>query len=234
MLLEELFNQLRYGELSHIKIGGKSAGEIKIERYPEMVTHFNQGLTRLHSRFLIREDELLLQEYEAISLYKLRPEFAVNSGSAEPVKYIIDTVSSPFLNNVLQVERAYNEIGEELPINDDTRLYSIYTPKYDVVQLTAPVDTNITTLIYRGNHPRLSATALDPTTQNIDIPEVLSEALLNFVAHRILAPLGGNEFGNASHEYLAKYEENCQQVEMYGLLNKDSTPSTKAEILGWV
>lgn len=234
MLLSDLFDQLRHGELSQHKIGGKSAGEIKIERYPEMVTYFNSALLNLHGRFLIREDELVLQQHDSVTLYKLEPKYATNSGSNELIKYIIDTPNNLFLDNILRIERVYDELAKELPINDSTKSDSIYTPKYNVIQIPLPVATNALTIIYRGNHPRIKPKDLNPLLEEIDIPDVLIEALLNYISYKIMMPLGGNEFGNISQEFLIKYETACKHVLDYKLLSSDNTSNIKLELFGWV
>ena len=51
MKLKEVFDQLTYGELSQLSIGGQAQGEITEENYARVVAHVNLGLSAIYKRF---------------------------------------------------------------------------------------------------------------------------------------------------------------------------------------
>lgn len=235
MLLSEFFDQLTYGEFAQLSIGGEPKGEISPSDYPRMISHVNAALTRLHTRFLIREDEVIIQQYDHITQYYLRPEYAQsNVASLETYKYIIDSAESPFLDNVLRIERAYEEDGEEIVLNQASDERSVFTPRYDTIQIPHANSANAISVVYRGNHPKIDLATTDPSTVEIFIPPSFIEALGFYVASRMYAPMGTTEQGNESTSYYARYEAACQTLERYGMLNADNSANTKLEMNGWV
>ena len=71
MLLSEIFEQLTYGELSQINLGGKDDGGIASSDYPAVVAHINMALTELFKRFPLRLKEIQLQTYSTLTTYQL-------------------------------------------------------------------------------------------------------------------------------------------------------------------
>lgn len=235
MLLSEFFDQLTLGELAQVSIGGKPKGEISQSDYPTIIGHINLGLTRLHTRFLIREDELFIQQYDHIAEYVLDPKYAqTNTGSAEPYKYIADTVANPFLDNVLRIERVYDENGAEVPLNDSQVENSVYTPNYRTIQIPTANSNNSISVVYRGNHPKIDRYTIDLSAVSIELPPSFYEALLYFVASRVHAPMGPTELGSESNNYFMKYEAACQTLERYNMLHEDNETNTRLEMNGWV
>ena len=119
MYLNELFDQLTYGELSQLEYGGVDNEGITQEDHKRILPHINLALTELHKRFLIREEEVTIRCYDHIETYVLDSKYAAtNTESTEPYKYIHDTVFEPFVDNVLRIEKVFNEDGQELFLNE--------------------------------------------------------------------------------------------------------------------
>ena len=236
MLLSELFEFLRHGELRHMYLGGDETDGIKSEDFPAIVSHINMGLTALHRRFPLKFDEAIIQQYDELQRYYLRYRYAqTNVASTEPIKYIDDSIYKPFKENVLKIEAVYSEYGEEYPLNDRNQTYSVYTPSHDSIDIPFNEKENAVSVIYRANHDKIIVgEVFDPSVIEIDIPASLEEALLFFVANRVLNAMGaGNNIQEANH-FLSKYELTCSQIEMYGLIGSTSTTNNRLENLGWV
>ena len=236
MLLSDIFNDLRHGELLHMYMGGSEIDGIAAEDWPKLVSHINMGLTALHKRFPIRFQEVIIQQYEEIQTYYLRSKYAVsNLLSNEPVKYLMDSDYEPFKDNVLKIESVFSEYGEERPINDDNNNRSVFTPQFDAVTKPYNVSENAMAVVYRANHDKIIVTDdFNPDAIEVDLPITLIEPLLFFVANRVLNGMGaGNNIQEANH-FLSKYELACAQVEMYGLVNKESPSNIRLEKSGWV
>jgi len=236
MLLSELFEHLIHGELSQLSITGNGT-KVAQKDYAKLTSHINLALTALFTRFNFRQEEVIIQQYDDITSYYLRPQFAVNSGSSEPIKYLVDTPESPFIKSIIKVEQAFNEIGEEIGINAEDDENSIYTPSYDQVQITEPNSENSTSIIYRALHDKLIAgPTTDLETIEVNIPPFLVTPISLFIANNLINTINtinkdGTVVGN---NYLTKYEAFCNRIEMEGLIAKDIYNKDVIESNGWV
>lgn len=240
--LNEIFEDLSYGELAQLYIGGKGKG-IPILEYPKLISATNLALTALYSRFPLNEKQLDIQQYDNITIYHLDAKYAQsNEGSSEPTKYILDTPELPFLDDVIRVTAAFNEIGEEVPLNDENAIndidglsYSWFTPSYDSVQIPFPIGTNECSFVYRAKHVKIPLTTTDANTVEVEVPESLREALLTYIGARIYSSRGSESSLGLSQVLYAKYESICLEVEQRNLLlNGASATNIKLEFNGWV
>ena len=186
MYLSELFSLLSTGEFSGLYIGGEDNEGIPTSEYPTVANHINLGLTDLFTRFPLKEKEVIIQQYDDITMYKLHSDFAeTNTVSTEDPKFIKDTATDPFLDDIIRIERAHQEDGTEIPLNDYGASDSWFTPSWDTVQIPTPVSTNTANFIFRAMHPKLVVTeSTDPATVVVDIPFTFVNALLMYVASR--------------------------------------------------
>ena len=233
MLFSELLEQLTYGELSNLALSNNGA-EIEPCNYARIAALANTGLTDLYTRFAVKEDEAIIQQYDAISTYYLREKYSLFSGSAEPTKYLVDTAEAVFQANVIHILALYNEVGEELVLNDENDDASVFTPNFDAIQIVTPNSANAFAVIYQAKHDRLLVNATtDPTTVDLDIPGTLILPLTTFVASRVISAMGteGVQEGN---NLLIKYEQMLRQLEQLGVFNKDQQTVDQMDNNGWV
>ena len=128
MKLKEIFDQLTYGELSQLAIGGGEQGQINEANYPSVVAHIRLALTALYKRFPLKENRLVLQLLPGVLQYEINSKYAVgNMKSLVPVKYILDS-ALPFKDDILKIERVYTGKGHELSLNDGADPFSLTTP----------------------------------------------------------------------------------------------------------
>lgn len=243
MKLQEIFDQLTYGELSQISIGGGEMGVIDPSNYARIVAHINLGLTALHKRFLLKKREFILQLQTGQTDYPLISSFAVNARkSRETIRFILDSVTSPFTDDILKVEEVWTEDDYELSLNDAADPYSVTTPKYnmlrvplDIVNQSMDISDSLKTtnleVVYRANHSLVSPN--NPNVE-IDLPYSHLEPLLLFIASRVHTPIGMvNEF-NAGNNYAKKYEMACQALEIQNLQVDQGAQSNRLDQNGWV
>jgi len=234
MLLSDLFDQLTYGELSQLFLGGVDEAGIAKKDYPKVLAHIRLGLTALYTRFPLRQEEVILRQYEQIQLYHLERRFAAtNTESTEQYKYIHDTEFEPFFGNVLKIDRVFNEGGEELFLNDSSEYWSVHTPAHNSLLIPYPHLENNLSIIYRADHVSIEIENLEPTETEIVIPPSLISALCYFVGSRAYTTMNGEHLQDGNN-YMQRYEQSCLQQEQYGTMNKDETTQTKLEINGWV
>lgn len=238
ILLQELFQDLQYGELSQFSVSGDIDNPmtgISPADYPAVISHLNKALTAIHTRLPLRDRELTLQQFEELSFYVLSSEYAVsNTESLEPIKYIIDTAERPFIDDVLGITAVYDEAGCRIPLNDDNNCNSYWLNNYRTLQIPEPADDNTVFITYRANHPKIEPDA-DPATTEIDIPDFCIEAVLAYVASRMYARSNDSGAVARSLEMVQKYEAYCQEIERRNVLNNyNNNTNLKLEERGFV
>lgn len=224
-MLQEIYNQLTYGELSHLAIGGANIdGGIHENDRPKIINHIQLGLTALYKRFRLKEDEVIVELQEDQNTYYLDCDYAVsNTESTEPVKYLLDT-DNPFTGRILKVERVYDDLDYELLLNKRDNPCSLRTPTDttlfipELVRLRTVPDPPIETVkvVYRANHPVIDVLMgqYAPNTIELELPQTHMEPLLYYIASRLHNPIGMvNEF-HSGNSYYAKYEAACMQLEI--------------------
>lgn len=249
MNLQEVFDQLTYGELSQLSIGGGEAGVIDETNYPRVLAHINLGLTALYKRFNLKEGRVILQLDPLITTYSITKTHAVmNTRSQDPDKYLLDTSNSLFLDDVLKIERVLTDLGEDLALNDSVDEYSVMTPSATSLRVPVDIVTQVTDLpdwlktvnlelVYRANHPKIAVTLgyFSPSRVDLQLPDSHLEALLMFVASRAMTPLGTGQFeGLAGNNFFSKYEKACQDLEFKNLQVDQGGQNTRLTKGGWV
>tara|TARA_R110000823_G_scaffold311393_1_gene436860 strand:+ start:1781 stop:2521 length:741 start_codon:yes stop_codon:yes gene_type:complete len=246
MTLQEVFDQLTYGELAQLNIGGAGTGVINGTNYTRVLSHVSLGLTSLYKRFALKEGRLIVQLDPSISTYSLSGKFAAtNTRSREPIKYLLDSAMQPFQDDLLKVEQVLTDLGFEMAVNDRSNPLSVMTPAATTLRVPLPVvlrskdlpeqlKTETLEVVYRANHFKIAAEDVDPEMVLLELPDAYQEALLYFVASRVNNPIGmSNEF-DASSNYSVKYEQACQQLELQNLQVDQGSAGNKLYDRGWV
>ena len=221
MTIQDLFEQLAYGELSHVVSGElNDDGELPEERRQKLIKHIQMGLRDLHTRFLLRERTLVIEHVPGNTLYELSTEFAKsNTASAAPAKFI-DDLTNPYSGNLLRVARVYDDAGEEVPLNDlALPESSIETPSFNLLKIPATLTFERMTVVYHEDHPtfdKYRAPAV-PFKTEVHLPPTHTLALLFFVASRVLNPIGISPEFHEGNNYAAKYEAEVARLKMMGL-----------------
>lgn len=249
MKLKEIFDQLSYGELSQLAIGGGNVGQIVPADYAKMAAHVNLGLAALYRRFALKEGKIKIELQPEQTRYPLLSKYAVSSrNSREPVRFIKDTTMFPFKDDINKVEFVYSDIGFEYAVNNAVDLYSMTTPSQLVLEVplaivrsddTCPeaMWTKTLDVIYRAAPLKVGNPDgdFDPEEENVELPETHLNALLYFVASRVHTPVGmSGTDGNTGNEYFQKYEMECQGLERDNYEVDQGSQYNKIERNGWV
>jgi hypothetical protein len=91
-------------------------------------------------------------------------------------------------------------------------------------------------VFYRATHPQIVKPIgyFDPSRVEVQLPRVYLQALLLYVAARVLAPVGlGQEFYSGS-VYSQKYEQECARLASANVEIDTAVQNTRAERNGWV
>jgi hypothetical protein len=233
MLLQELFDRLALGELSQHKFG--KTGVILEKDYPTIINQINTTLTKVHTHFPLKIKEVILQQYDTLTEYRLSSQYAnSNDSSLEDIKYIVDSNTNPFIDDVLKIQEAYDGEGCLQVLNDDTNTYSWFTPEFDLLQIPTPVSPNISVLTYRAKHPVIAIDA-DPSTTMITIPPCLEEAVQAYIASRCFVSLGNAASAGLATFYKNEYNLEINRIERNNLIQiTDGDRNIKFALKGFV
>ena len=228
MLLNDIYDQLAYGELRQLVLGSGNIDSDELglsqENRRRLLPFVRSGLTELHQRFLLRESEFILELVDGKVAYNLAYAFAQSNGdSAEPVKYINDSAET-FEDNLMRVERVYGTYrGEEYPLtlNELRNKAALRTPRYDCLVLPsdteeAPwlLETTSLRVVYRAGHPPIDTVLANgsPDKVTIYLHSVYLDALVFYIASRVTNPQGAAEGFHDGNNYAAKFEQAVLQL----------------------
>lgn len=233
LTLRDLFSRLSYGPLSNLALSNEGAGGIIEARQPGMVHYTNEALLRLHSRFVLKEKELILRMADGVSNYEFSPAHTYVQSTATSATYIMDSKTKPFLNDVIKVLKVFDAGGCQMALNDDNDCNSVFTPTPNSLQFPRICPNNLVFVLYQARHIPLSGNPVK-LDSFIDLPDVLEEALLSYIAHKVLANMNGQEHAARAAIHLSNYEMVCANVREGDLVNNSiSSSNAKFEIRGF-
>lgn len=227
MTLLEIFEQLSGAEFSQLDLGGGDVG-INPRDYPRLTRAINTGLAALHEDFFLKEGELTVTFVADTYRYLLHSDYADSNTYSSATKYINDTAALPFEDDLLKIERIYDDarVGHDvpykIPLNEVDNVYSIRTPNYRTIIVPDWTDDEdssmVRRIVYRANHRKLLEEDWDVAEDTeVDLPYSYLTALCYWIASRILTPLGGSrEGGHDGNNYALKYQAEVQRLKGSG------------------
>lgn len=247
MTLQDIYDQLSYGELRDTFIGkgtdGDGTDRADLKRlFPSVVL----SLTDLHTRFMLREGTMLVNIALPQAGYQLFPKFAAsNIRSAETNKFIAD-LDDPFMDNLLQIEKihgTYQEAEYRIPLNQDNDPLSIRTPTLNSLMIPSDPEkapwlkeTSQLKITYRQDHPLMNIHMANaaPSQVQVELSAMYLEPLLLKMAARVHNPLGADPGAlHQGNNFEALYEKKCQQLETKGMEVPNEEMNLRAEMNGW-
>ena len=224
MYIEDIFNQLRYGEFRNLPIVKRLDSDpyFTSSERNQVIPHIIQALRVLHTRFAIREEAYNLPLVEGIYSYDLS------------------------LNDLLKISRIYGVLNAEpyeVSLNKVDSLDSIRTPSYNHLDIPSDplispwlVETSELNIRYRADHPVIDIDAATNTPESvvIELPPAYLEPLLYYIASRYISPIGMNAEFHEGNNYAAKYERSCQRLEQLNMEVDADSINTKLTDRGFV
>ena len=191
MTLLDIYNSMAYGELRDLFLLGTDIDDggvgVQSDQLVKLWPNIELGLTVLHTRFMLKEGSLSVPLVEGQSIYVLAPKKDV------PVAWD---------NDLLKIERVYGIFKEEeydIPLNELNNPLSIRTSSANTLVIPDSVTyeswmdkTTALKIKYRANHPYTKPYLANasPAATPIYLPATHLEALLLFVASRVMNPIG--------------------------------------------
>lgn len=244
MKLQDVYDQLSYGELRLTFMGaGKEGSSTDKPDFMRLLPSMVLGLTSLHSRFRLREGTMTVALTEGRASYVLMSQFAESENATNPI--ILDS-ADPFKDNLLKIEKIYgicDGVEYRIPLNNTTVKHGIRTPT--MTSLLLPTDTDEapwlleTTelrVVYRQDHPALDLAVANaaPTEVTVELPPSHLQALLLFMASRIVTPMGMDPgVMHDGNNFQLKYDTACSELQDLGLEIDEVVATDQPEINGW-
>ena len=234
MNVTELLARLSRGLLSNLSLSNEGNGTIQAGKIPALVDHINEALLHLYTRFDLSEKEMVIVQQANLTRYRLRLSNALSQTVSAPAGtplYIQDSASNPFADDLVKVLGVYNTRGQELPLNDNNAPASLFTPQHDLLQVPHPAAGVPLYIIYQAKHKLLTHTVLN---ENIELPTVLEEAAIAYVAAKVFDSMNGPEHAAKATSHMAAYQAICAEVTDRDLVNTSlSTIGSKFEQRGF-
>lgn len=217
MTLDDLYTDLSYGELSNLSMSGDNGGSIQEESQPKIVRAANEALVRLYSRFILKENDVLIELESHITNYHLVERFSKTQGDEdETYRYILDTSNEPFKADVLKILQVFGDHGVEVPLNDGESFNSVFTPQHNVLQVPRPLQGRSLSILYQAAHEKLTD---GDNSQEIILPDVLHGALRAFIAYKVYSQINTQEATAKAQEHLNQFEAVCTEAIEKDLVN---------------
>ena len=237
MKVPELLKELALGELSNLSMG--ETGVINADKIPKVILSINGGLVKLHTKFLLKEKNLILELREGQTFYHFKKKFAYTSYDKNnpPASWnrphILDMNKEPFEEDVIKILSVYDQLGCKLPLNDLEDCRSVFTPQAEMLQVPSTMPIQMLSVEYQAKPKKIPDTEYEDV--DVDIPAFLVQALRYFVGSEMYSQMNTQENIIKGQEYLMKFEEACQTAIDMDLVNTSSaTTNTRFEKRGWV
>lgn len=208
MELQNIFDQLTYGELANLSIGGADSGGISEANTPKVISHINLALSALYTKFVLSEKELVITIEDGVTEYALEP-------------------------TVKAITEVFDQDGNRLDLNNATSPRSVFMPRWDTLQIPAALEVTTVHLAYQVNPTRIETDVVVADTV-VDLPDILLEPLLAYVASRINSSRGSDEGIKEGMVLMNRYEYLCLELNNANILNSsEQNTNQKLEIRGW-
>ena len=228
LLLSELYRQLRDVELFYEPMGTRELNE----RDHEIINSYISGaLDYMYSRFPLKTQDLILSPLAGKTEYLISSKFAVSNTASPETKYIQDSPMKPFTDDWLLLLDCYDEMGRQIPVNNQNRLDGILTLAYNVIQIPMPLVDRQLELTYQAKHPKLTG----EMDQELEISPALIPAIAQYIAYRRLAAKADERSIQQSINYYQQFQLSVEGLLASNMLNTDNRTTTDQFCMGgWV
>ena len=239
MKLSDVFKRLVSGEFHRHSLGENLVdGSINPDNYKIVLPMINMGIDALHTRFVLRQDQILVKLSDWITRYTLHTDYAIYNNSdttnSKP-KYLHDSEYYPFTNTVIKIISIHNEMGQERFLNDENQQYAIQLNNYNTFQHPYPDKDNNVSVIYQATLPDIVLTDnFRPENIEIDMAIPFIEALCYFVGARVHIGMSDQETMAEMNAFTTKYERTLQVLTKDNISRSDVWTSDQFEYKGWI
>lgn len=236
--LKEIFDDLAYGEFAQMAIGKSLDGTITTDKYPKVVSFINQALLDLYSRFVLKKKECVIYQREGVEKYYVRSAYMGDPMAGDPAIYIDNTTDDPPAGDIIKFIEAFDELGEEIFIDDGRYPDDLFLVEPDVFKITPSDPPKVMTVVYQASYPKIIiGDTFDPATYELYIPQYIRTALLAKVASLLFTGKNSRVTEgeqNLSTTFHYRYEGECLKITNLSLVPGVSEDDSRFADKGWV
>lgn len=238
MRLKELFQNLALGELAGSPFVELNGYELDSTKLPRVIHAINQALTYIHTTFHIKQRQVVIQLKEAQANYYLDSDYAVSNHTSIMPKYILDTESDKYTDDVLSILGVFGIDGTSFPLNDSYAIGSVFTPEYNCIQV--PEDLKAAgyrqlVVVYKANHTKININEPMDSRVTINLPSSYDSLLQSYVAYILYMNMGGDGQMNKGSQFFAKVNTLTAQLKEQGIgIITQTGTNIKPQLRGWV
>lgn len=209
MPVHELFRRLSLHELSNMAMAKDTNGTIKKEQQDRIILFANDGLQKLHLRFLLRQRDLMITTTDAEQIISLDED-------------VIDIIA------------ILNAYGIPVPFSTSVRPGEFYV-HCRKLHVPALAETHELMVNFHIRHPVLNPIKQDSDLeQNIKLAPELQPALTAFIAAEMYGTLNSADGAAISGGHRNNYEQICAEAAGHGIIPSDQQPMSKFDQRGFV
>jgi hypothetical protein len=155
-----------------------------------LISYINMAMIEIYKRFVLKTSETIIDLNDDDTIYSLP-------------------------DDCMTILAIYDEDGAIYKLNDEDDKLSILTVSWNQIQVPNPATGASISIIYNSNPSVVSS-----GTDVVQIPPILLEALLNYMAYKAYQQPEG-EVNGKSDSYFLKFESSCTRVRDLGLVTQD-------------
>jgi hypothetical protein len=247
--LQELLDDLAYGELHGIKLGNSSEETLDPASYPRVISATNIALHKIYTELHLREKRLKLHQQAGVTRYFLRSGYSAEVGSFGADAYLEESDNDPFENDVIKVTAVYDSENKKVRLNDKDYPCDMFTPDFDVIDIAAPSTTlynadqtqrtalDTFTLVYRARYPKIVLKQnFNPEKFPIYCPEFIKDPLLIYIAYKMFrkpVKIAKGEV-SPSQSLIIEFRNAMARIKASNVELNDDTERNTFESKGWV
>lgn len=239
ILLTDLFQMLAEGEFATLSLADKETGTIPHKHWEKVIKYLNRGIVEIHKRVNLFQREITLYALPTVEIYQLRIQrLATSVGRISEKTYFLKPDDFTGQLNIVEIKAVFDGDDNELFLNDRYQAVSFQQLAFDTLMVKG-VTTQTPYQVSYQSYPDLivMGDAFDLDTYVVNIPDTITEALLNYVASKVYRPTGTNDAtanADKSNIYQSQYELAMAYLADLGLnLQDNDSPGGKFENQGW-
>lgn len=236
ILFSDVIDQLESAEANLNSLIDNKTGLFKPEKYNQIITLLNAGLSDIFTKFQVREGSCTIQTTEGKYDYVIDKANAITEN---PITgFILDDASSPFINEVIEVTSVHTLDGYTLPFNTMDRNLeardfnpgysydvmeckrSFSTPKYKTLRVPLGLRSSLLHIKFKVGHDKLAKVtdleSFDTSSLVIDLPYVYLVPLVYYIISRLSNARGTERAGqgmfNEGTTFYSKYLAECNNI----------------------
>lgn len=196
----------------------------------EIIEYINSGLLELFNKYQLKVDYIYLELQEGKTRYELTSEHDMANWH-EPARemYIWKDSIESFKDDLVKVLLIRDSYGYEIPLNDPNEVISVYTPEYNVLEVSAHLPAQVITVDYQAKHPVVSS-----DDDEIRLPDSLYDVLAYYVAMQACSNMNGESSIANATKYAQLYNNAIENFDTLGTFEPKHTATTKKFYMrGW-